>query len=369
MFKSSFGAVSLETVSVSKRGTCLQATNGNGATILMDVIGTMIPDGTNAYYFGNKLILVTRWADMSDEEKHTVETGALTLVFHPYPIVQMNIKIDGCWGDVMVTLPHCISEYNDVETPVDELIFVFADKHDSDYIVSRSVALPAALQGFLQQVNKNSIKAISMDSSVASMRAVAANDSQRDFHDVLYDRCWEYTKEYYRKLRTVDPDHVPLGIYVEIDGNNTVVNLYQKSDGDEADKMSDEVKMYLSLAEKGLAEAQYSLGVCYERGDGVTQNPEKAVYWYRKAAQQNYAQAQYNLGVCLYDGVGVPEDRREAAELFLAAAEQGDMYAQYNYGVCCYLGHGTEQNVMAAVKWFQQAAMQGHPEAKKLLGQ
>ena len=39
-------------------------------------------------------------------------------------------------------------------------------------------------------------------------------------------------------------------------------------------------------AYKGYAPTQYDLGVCYEKGEGVTQDIKKAMRWYRKAAQQ-----------------------------------------------------------------------------------
>ena len=39
-------------------------------------------------------------------------------------------------------------------------------------------------------------------------------------------------------------------------------------------------------AYKGYAPTQYDLGICYEKGEGVTQDIKKAMRWYRKAAQQ-----------------------------------------------------------------------------------
>ena len=45
-------------------------------------------------------------------------------------------------------------------------------------------------------------------------------------------------------------------------------------------------------------EAQYNLGVCYAKGQGVAKDEVEAVKWYRKAAEQNYAEAQYDLGYC-----------------------------------------------------------------------
>lgn len=51
-------------------------------------------------------------------------------------------------------------------------------------------------------------------------------------------------------------------------------------------------------AEKGYAAAQNQLGNCYLGGEGVSQDYNQAVYWYRKAAEQGYANAQNNLGHC-----------------------------------------------------------------------
>ena len=54
------------------------------------------------------------------------------------------------------------------------------------------------------------------------------------------------------------------------------------------------------LAEQGLADAQYNLGVMYDEGEGVAQDDAEAVRWYRLAAEQGDAGAQNNLGV-MYD--------------------------------------------------------------------
>ena len=46
------------------------------------------------------------------------------------------------------------------------------------------------------------------------------------------------------------------------------------------------------LAELGIPQSQYTLGIMYEQGWGVTQDDAAAVKWYRKAAEQGYASAQ-----------------------------------------------------------------------------
>ena len=49
------------------------------------------------------------------------------------------------------------------------------------------------------------------------------------------------------------------------------------------------------LAEQGVADAQYNLGVMYDKGKGVPENDKTALKWYRLAAKQGLADAQYNL--------------------------------------------------------------------------
>lgn len=371
MFHKLFGNVTIQTVQAPKRGLCLEASCGDNTKILMDFCGMnpmLVPDGTNAYFFGNKLIVVTRWSDMSDEEKQTVEEADLVLAIHPYECAQLSLKVGENWGDAMVTLPHCYSELNDENAPVDEIIFIFADTHDSDYLTCRSVALPSFIQKFLQRCNVNSHKKLALDEEISILRIMAEQDSSQDFYDYLYDTCWEKTKAFYREARSRDLDNIPDGLYIEINTANKVANAYQH-EYVKPNPMSNEVKLYMELAQKGIAEGQYNLGVCYEQGDGVQQDFKQAVYWYKKAAEQGHAKAQYNLGVCIYNGYGTESNHAEAARLFRLSAEQGDMYAQYNMGICCYNGDGVETDMFQAAEWFIKAAEQGHPDAKRILGQ
>ena len=56
------------------------------------------------------------------------------------------------------------------------------------------------------------------------------------------------------------------------------------------------------LAEQGHVDAQYSLGVMYENGEGVPENDAEAVKWWRFAAEQGNVGAQYNLGYMYENG-------------------------------------------------------------------
>ena len=56
-------------------------------------------------------------------------------------------------------------------------------------------------------------------------------------------------------------------------------------------------------ADQGDMDAQFSLGVMYDNGQGVIQDYKEAVKWYRLAADQGDAAAQFNLGYMFYEGI------------------------------------------------------------------
>ena len=70
----------------------------------------------------------------------------------------------------------------------------------------------------------------------------------------------------------------------------------------------------LKSAENGNIEAQNKLGYMYWEGiDGVEEDGEKAVYWYKKAAAQNNTEAMESLGKIYRTGVkGLEKDDNEA---------------------------------------------------------
>ena len=65
---------------------------------------------------------------------------------------------------------------------------------------------------------------------------------------------------------------------------------------------------WIPLAEQGNAAAQFQLGWMYSKGEGVSEDDQEAVKWYRLAAEQRHAHAQYNLGLLYESGYGVLQD-------------------------------------------------------------
>jgi hypothetical protein len=120
----------------------------------------------------------------------------------------------------------------------------------------------------------------------------------------------------------------------------------------------------LKNAEQGVAEAQFSLGILYDQGIGVSQDYEQAVYWVTKAAEQGYAKAQFFLGGMYSNGQGVTQDDKQAAYWITKAAEQGFAEAQFILGAMYILDMGVPLDHQQAVYWYTKAAEQGHASAQ-----
>ncbi|MFZ7136482.1 tetratricopeptide repeat protein [Avibacterium avium] len=124
-------------------------------------------------------------------------------------------------------------------------------------------------------------------------------------------------------------------------------------------------KLWLPLAEQGNAVAQNSLGVMYEKGQGIKQDYAEAVKWYLQAAEQGNAVAQNNLGLLYDSGKGVKKDYAEAAKWYLQAAEQGYVVAQANLasvGARYEKGIGVRQDLQKAKEYYGLACDSGWQE-------
>lgn len=149
------------------------------------------------------------------------------------------------------------------------------------------------------------------------------------------------------------------------------------------------------------ADEAFAKGLAYKNGDGVPQNNETAIEYFKIAANLGHVQAQlavggyyytlndcveaakwlqmaadlgnadalFNLGVFYTEGLGVEQDLAKAADFFYRAARRHHADARYAYADMCANGLGVEQDLPKAVKWFTAAAEQGHVDAMFRLGQ
>ena len=112
-------------------------------------------------------------------------------------------------------------------------------------------------------------------------------------------------------------------------------------------------------AEMGDADAQYQLGLMYQKGKEYEQDFEKAVRWYTLAAKQGHVLAQFNLGLIYHKGNGMPQNYEAAVKWYRLAAERQNSRAQHKLGLMYYHGHGVPQDKKAAEKWWKLSSKQG----------
>jgi TPR repeat protein len=108
-------------------------------------------------------------------------------------------------------------------------------------------------------------------------------------------------------------------------------------------------KEFRTAAEAGDVEAQFNVGLMYERGMGVSKNERESLVWYRKSAEQGNSNAQFNLGVMYENGLGTPVDFSQAHQWYSKASVQGDGLAVGNLGMLYIRGQGVEQNKVAGL--------------------
>ena len=135
---------------------------------------------------------------------------------------------------------------------------------------------------------------------------------------------------------------------------------------------STEIEELLAAAEQGDPDAQYKLGLKYAIDPTIAHSPDdyqkalmytedyqEAVKWYRLAAEQGHNMAQHTLGLAYDKGEGVPQDYQEAVKWYRLAAEQGNDASQWILGGMYKKGEGVPQDYQEAVKWYRLAAEQG----------
>ena len=70
-------------------------------------------------------------------------------------------------------------------------------------------------------------------------------------------------------------------------------------------------KAYFSnAADTGRGSTEYQVGIMLSRGEGVSRDMEKALFWLREAASQGHVDAQIALGTLYAEGEGGPRRTR-----------------------------------------------------------
>ena len=131
----------------------------------------------------------------------------------------------------------------------------------------------------------------------------------------------------------------------------TVARKYWQRDG----TVKEEDNHVAKIASKA---AGY-IGRMFLRGEGMEQDFEKALVWFRRGVKNGDALCQYELGVMYLHGLGVRKDPLLSGDYFRASAEQDFASAEVNMGKL-FLDQG---NVPEATRYFDLAARHHHIEA------
>ena len=121
----------------------------------------------------------------------------------------------------------------------------------------------------------------------------------------------------------------------------------------------------LKLVSEGDAEAQYQLGLMYEKGQGVEQDYKEAVKRYKQAAKSGHTQAQFNLAQIHYS---IYKNHAEAIKGYTKAAYAGNAEAQFKLGLMHEFGQGVEQDYSKSYEWYRRAAKQKHAASMYRIG-
>ncbi|KAL6475919.1 hypothetical protein MHYP_G00144180 [Metynnis hypsauchen] len=196
-----------------------------------------------------------------------------------------------------------------------------------------------------------------------------------------------------QNLRDVADDSVPIIL--------NIIGLESAKGGD----YDSAFECFLASAQQDYSKAQFNVGVCYEKGRGVSKDFNKALKYYRHAATAGHRQAQYRCAKLLLNrrgqqsatdtdtatalsllhkaaAAGLTEaqlylgvlfsqnadaDGAKSVQYFRMAAESGDSTGLLFLGQCYERGFGVSRCYRTAVSLYQQAAAKGSQEAKKML--
>jgi TPR repeat protein len=124
-------------------------------------------------------------------------------------------------------------------------------------------------------------------------------------------------------------------------------------------------------AERGDANAQFSLGFKFANRKQTKPDYAQAARWYLKAAEQSHALAQFNLGVMYAEGHGMPADKYQSMLWLGRAAELGDAAAQYRLGITHHRASmeqfpvNASESRIEAYKWLHLANAKGYLDSGK----
>lgn len=179
--------------------------------------------------------------------------------------------------------------------------------------------------------------------------------------------------------------------------------LAEQGDINETNRLKDLYPKLISLAKEGNAEAQYMLGVMYNKGivvknsiksyillslaKGRTNNKNNEIYllflldgftskFNNELTSSDIKQAKSfiqqcidsNYKVCNIDKVNFKNSKQSNSIQLIQLAQQGNAKAQNSMGDSYFRGEGVDKDLQQALNWYTLAAKQGNADAQQRLG-
>ena len=128
------------------------------------------------------------------------------------------------------------------------------------------------------------------------------------------------------------------------------------------------VLYYEKAVAMGSLEGYCNLGYCYEQGQGVVLNSQKAYEHYLYAAEHGSTRGCMSVASCYINGIYVEQSVAEALKWFTKAAEGGNVVAMYYCGSILENGDdGVPADKKKAKQWYKMAAEAGYDPAAAAL--
>ncbi len=152
-----------------------------------------------------------------------------------------------------------------------------------------------------------------------------------------------------------------------VSAEKTLGVMYERGQGV---KLSDVVAAtwYSMAAKAGDAGAQVRIGEFYLNGRGMAVDKEIAFIFLKQAADQGAEGAWVPLAGLYETGEGTKRNQVEAAILYRKAAEKGDVRAAAQLGLLYAKGRGVDRDEAEAIRWYTKAATEGDAESAYQLG-
>lgn len=148
-----------------------------------------------------------------------------------------------------------------------------------------------------------------------------------------------------------------------IDAINTLGDVYE-AQGD----FKNAVLYYEKAITYGSLDGYCNLGYCYEQGQGVVLNSQKAYEHYLYAAEHGSTRGCMMVANCYIHGIYVEESVAKALEWYTKAAEGGNVLGMYYCAAILENGdEGVPANKKQAKKWYKMAADAGYDPAAAAL--